>query len=410
MTKALQKMVNECLVSRPARPCQLRFPAELERRFKDDQRDIKIREAILVSAIASALFDLMLIGDYVTSPVAFERGIVLRLLIFTPFALASMWILHRWRVEPVREVALAMAASLAGACVLAIDFGCNGPVSALSQVGMLAVIAAVTVTLGMSLPYAAALSAILLCEDAVFLACDRWLTSGQKMACALPIGAATLLLVISVYRGEVLERKAYLLFLQEELRVARLAGLNQDLAEISSRDSLTGLSNRRNFDEYLQRAWEQAQREATPISIIMADIDHFKSVNDSFGHLFGDRVLVAMTEIFRTNFRMGEGLVARFGGEEFVVVLPRLDLDAACQAAERLCSHVRTMGLAVPNGGSSLHVTISCGVSSGYTSNLIQPFELMALADQALYRAKNSGRDQVCWATASSETALLTQV
>lgn len=396
-------MVTECLNPEFGRTFRLRFPLELESRFKDDRREIKIRETILVGCIAALLFDLMLISDYASGPITFEHGIILRLLIFTPFILTSTWIVHRWRVDPVREVAFSAVVALAGACVLMIGFGYNGPVSVLSQVGLLAVIAAGTVTLEMSLPYASALSAILLCEDAVFLVCDRCLTCGQKVTGASMLCAGTLLLVISVYRRELLERKAYLFFLREELRVKRLADRNQNLAKISSRDSLTGLSNRRNFDEHLQRAWEQAELEATPISVIMVDIDRFKSVNDNFGHLFGDQVIVAVTEALRENFRRSEDIVARFGGEEFVVVMPRLELDDACEAAERLCSYVRRMELASPTDGSPFKVTISCGVSSGYVTGLIKQSEMIELADKALYRAKQSGRDRVCCAGASNE-------
>src|SRR5450631_1215188 len=127
----------------------------------------------------------------------------------------------------------------------------------------------------------------------------------------------------------------------------------------------------------------------------------FKAANDNFGHLFGDQVLVAVSNILRTSFRHGEDLVARFGGEEFVVVLPRLDLDAAREAAERICRHMRRTKLATPNGGSPLRVTISCGVRSGYVSGMNDPSEMIVLADQALYLAKQSGRDQVCWTTHS---------
>jgi diguanylate cyclase (GGDEF)-like protein len=401
--KTLQQMVNECLNPGSGRRSQHRFPPELEKRFKDDQRDVKIRETILIGCIAALLYDLMLISDYTSGSFTFERGIFFRLFIFTPLFLMSIWIVHRWRVDPVREVVLVVAVSLAGACELMINFGYNGPVSAISQVGLLSIIYAGTVSLGTSLRYASAISAIMLCEDAVFFACDRWLTNGQKGTCASLIVACTLLLIISVYRTEILERKAYLFFLREELRVARLSDHNRELAEISNLDSLTGLSNRRDFDEYLQRSWEQAQQEATPISIILADIDHFKAINDNFGHLFGDHVLVAVSQILRSNFRHGEDLVARFGGEEFVVVLPRLDLDVAREAAERMCRQVRQMKLATPIGGSPLRVTISCGVSSGSVSSINAPSEMMVSADQALYRAKQSGRDQVCWTTHSSK-------
>ena len=408
MTKALQEMVNECLDSRAGRRLQVSFPPVLEKRFKDDRRNEKIRETILAGCIASLFYDLMLISDYAKGPQAFWRGILLRLCVFTPFVLASIWIAHRWRVEPVREIAFAAAGSLAGACTLMIGFGCSAPVSALSELGLLAVIATGSVTLGLSLPYAAAMNAILLCSDVVFFAYDRWLTNAEKMACASMMGACTVLLVISVYRGEAMERTAYLLFLREELRVESLADLNQNLTEISSQDGLTGLSNRRCFDEYLHWAWERAREETAPISIIMADLDHFKAVNDNFGHPFGDQVLVAVAEILRANFRSGEDMVARFGGEEFIVVLPHLDLDAARQAAERLCSQVRKMELVAPNDGSLLHITVSLGVSSGHVSSLTTPSELISLADQALYRAKHSGRNQVCWAANSSKTAALT--
>lgn len=166
------------------------------------------------------------------------------------------------------------------------------------------------------------------------------------------------------------------------------------LERLAAFDGLTGIANRRSFDEKLALEWLRARREKLPISLMMLDVDHFKPFNDSYGHQAGDDCLRRIAECLAAIvFRPGD-LVARYGGEEFAMVLPACDVEGALIVADRVRDAVTR--LAIPHAGGAFgHVTVSIGVSSGVPSQGIDPDSMIKAADTALYRAKHEGRDRV---------------
>ncbi|WP_300156009.1 diguanylate cyclase [Solidesulfovibrio sp.] len=176
---------------------------------------------------------------------------------------------------------------------------------------------------------------------------------------------------------------------------AALEQSNRSLAVLTRTDGLTGIANRRHFDAALTLACARHDCQGAPLSLIMLDIDHFKAFNDLYGHVEGDACLRRVGETL-TKTVVGRGcLVARYGGEEFACVLPRTDLAAARQAAQRIRLAVRA--LAIPHAGSAAgdRVTASLGVVTWAGTAPASPRDLVARADALLYRAKSSGRDCV---------------
>ena len=167
--------------------------------------------------------------------------------------------------------------------------------------------------------------------------------------------------------------------------------LREALRQQALRDPLTGLYNRRYLDETFGEALAQATRTQTPLSIIMADIDHFKQINDTWGHPIGDQVLQSVAQYLRRNVRRDD-VVCRAGGEEFVLLLPDTPLAVACERAEQLRAFIRAMPLLRDEPERS--VTLSWGVAS-FPGHGLNPDALLARADAALYRAKATGRDRV---------------
>ncbi|MGA2022595.1 MAG: diguanylate cyclase [Candidatus Sulfotelmatobacter sp.] len=175
--------------------------------------------------------------------------------------------------------------------------------------------------------------------------------------------------------------------------------LREALRTQSVRDSLTGLYNRRYLEEVLDRETRRAGRAGLSMGILMLDLDHFKRFNDTYGHDAGDAVLRETAAFLLKNVR-AEDFVCRFGGEEFVVILPTADLEGSRTRGERLRSNMRE--LTIMHQGKSLGmVTLSIGVAT-FPANGMSPKELMAAADAALYEAKRGGRDQVAVAPATS--------
>ncbi|HYH49910.1 MAG TPA: diguanylate cyclase [Acidimicrobiia bacterium] len=168
-----------------------------------------------------------------------------------------------------------------------------------------------------------------------------------------------------------------------------LAQLNVELEYMSRTDPVTGLYNRRHLEEHLRLALSAARRHSQPLSVLLADIDHFKSINDRFGHETGDRVLRSVADRFRASLR-AEDVVARWGGEEFVVVLPLTSASGAMIAAERL--RIAIAESPVPADGTAIPVTISLGCT---TATDADPDELLRRCDDALYEAKAAGRNSV---------------
>jgi diguanylate cyclase (GGDEF)-like protein len=176
---------------------------------------------------------------------------------------------------------------------------------------------------------------------------------------------------------------------------ARLSDLNQHLQLLSVTDGLTQIANRRGFDASLQRAWRDAEREETTISLLMVDIDQFKGFNDTYGHPAGDECLRRVASLVNGHARRPYDVAARLGGEEFALLMPRTDEAGAAMIAERLRAGIEN--LLIPNAATRLgHVTISGGVVT------LRPFAggpgpavMTEAADQALYRAKSGGRNRI---------------
>jgi diguanylate cyclase (GGDEF)-like protein len=198
---------------------------------------------------------------------------------------------------------------------------------------------------------------------------------------ALAIGGATLFIcVLMVVQAVALRR---------ELR--RRAEAEADLAALSMTDALTGLPNRRQFDDFISREWRRASRTGTPLSLLLIDADRFKEINDRHGHIHGDDVLRALAATIAGSIRRPGDLAARFGGEEFAVVLPDTDPVGARRIAELI--RARLSSDVAAGGEPPLTVSIGVATARPRPGELLE--SLVTAVDTALYAAKRGGRDQI---------------
>ena len=188
-----------------------------------------------------------------------------------------------------------------------------------------------------------------------------------------------------------------LVLMERKNITAQLKRANQQLLALAFHDALTGITNRRGFEEAVHRAWRVAIEQSTPLALLLIDVDHFKQYNDQYGHPAGDRCLIRIADMLNRIAGGGENSVARFGGEEFIVLLPGCAAGASFTMAETLRKSI--IQEAIPHDANSSWgmVTVSIGCASTVPHAEENPDDLIARADQALYRAKQNGRN--CWAT-----------
>ena len=223
-----------------------------------------------------------------------------------------------------------------------------------------------------------------------------WALAGEQL---LPTALAFVALVVALYVGVLLSqvraRNRLLRAREEELHQA-----TERLHELAHTDGLTGVANRRQFDEALEREWARAQRHKAPLCLLLIDLDHFKAVNDRLGHAEGDNVLRSLPAMLQPQLRRPLDLLARFGGEEFVVLLPDTDIKAAARIAEQMREAIET-GFAQRAGivDEGITVTASLGCAGTVPAVNSDSKLLLRKADELLYEAKAAGRNRVLAAT-----------
>lgn len=171
--------------------------------------------------------------------------------------------------------------------------------------------------------------------------------------------------------------------------------LQDKLAALATLDGLTGIANRRHFDERLDEEWARAKRDGTPLSLLLIDVDHFKKFNDQYGHQAGDACLRSLGRILAAQVRRPADLAARYGGEEFALLLPNTGADGCLEVGERVREALRELGMLHALNQPSRLVTVSLGGATNIPAQVMASDSLVAAADRALYAAKESGRDRL---------------
>ncbi|GAB4361610.1 MAG: hypothetical protein Fur0042_31130 [Cyanophyceae cyanobacterium] len=235
---------------------------------------------------------------------------------------------------------------------------------------------------------------------------DPWQSFEQELLVAVAsqvgvaLAQARLLAAEREQRELLAERNEELQRTEAQLRVA-----NQELERRASIDGLTQLANRRQFDSCFARDWARAQRQGTPIALLMCDVDYFKLYNDCYGHQMGDDCLVAVAEVLGGSLQRGTDLAARYGGEEFIILLPDTDRAGAIALAERIRAGVVARQLPHADSPIADWVTLSVGIAWTVPGGAEQPESLLARADAALYQAKRKGRNTYCVAPEAGATS-----
>ncbi len=219
---------------------------------------------------------------------------------------------------------------------------------------------------------------------------ERGISAGGDDYLSKPTSQAVLSAKIRAMQ-RIVQMRTSLVVLARELDAA-----NHELKRLSASDGLTGIANRRFFDDYLSREWRRARREESVISLLMCDVDHFKSFNDTYGHQAGDDCLRRIAISLSDTMERAPDIVARYGGEEFAIILPQTPRAGAQLVAERVRLAIEALNL--PHAGSPQAIaTISIGLATMWPNNQNMMQCMIQNADRALYRAKSLGRNAVCY-------------
>ncbi len=168
-------------------------------------------------------------------------------------------------------------------------------------------------------------------------------------------------------------------------------------------DDLTQIPNRRYFNRYFQQEWRRSQREYSPMSLLLCDLDYFKSYNDYYGHQQGDYCLRQVAQILQETLKRPGDMVFRYGGEEFAIILPNTASEGAEFIAEQIVQRIQQQQIAHSPSPINPYVSISLGIAVTLNSTILSPETLFEMADMALYRAKATGRNRYCLQTISQE-------
>lgn len=374
-----------------------RFPAALAARFEADCGRPRSRHCglIILAATLSAAFLWALLGGVPASNQAASRAIFLQGAV--PFS-AAMGILLLTRPAPfLRELALALTPSaFAGSMFVLFMMGHYADPGVLVG-GSLLLLNFAAIALQIRFGYMLGFTALLMGGFAATIERVANLPSVQGWNLWLETLIAAGFMLLANWRLHAEQRRNYALILREKLRLEDLSQQNETLDALVRSDALTGLANRRGYDAWLHSLWLQARASQLQLGLIIVDIDRFKAYNDFYGHAEGDACLQAVARSLREQLRGTSDMLARFGGEEFAVLLPGLDAERCGNIAERLRLAVEALEL--PHLGTGGTVTLSCGAASLPAAAPFQPADLFAAADAALYAAKDGGRNRVCIAS-----------
>jgi len=392
-------------VRRDHRQPVLRFgDAAQEQRFIDSTQDARIRHFMVSGVVALVIFNLFLLSDWLMAPDTFWLAARLRLLVFTPVALAVLYLPWR-RIDLVKAVPAHVVESVivasgvaAAACLTVVLIATDSPYAGMYRCGLLPILVYGTLVQRFRFRFALLFAA---CVVACHLA-SLWLAMGQPSPYPEIEAPAFLVLVVVAgytlimnFRMEKEERHRFQQKERQALLRSELEASQAQMAALSRQDALTGVPNRRRFDEVAQAQWRQHERSGECLAVLLVDVDHFKAYNDHHGHPAGDQCLKLVAQALQTALREPDAALARWGGEEFIVLLPHADVALTEAVAARLCAAVRMLGLRHGGGGVNGVVTISVGAALACPATDRKQLPAVAgQADAALYQAKRDGRDR----------------
>jgi len=368
-------------------PMEAAFQAEMDR-----WREQRVAKNGLIAVL---LYGAFAASDRVMVPDVYQQAWAIRFLLVIPLMLFCTFAVYKIKQSTWREVLLASTAVVAGISLAGIAALSSHPNAAHYQTGITLIILFGNIVLSLRFRSALLSSVVMTAVYAVMLLRIPTMLPEVRFNNWLFCFSAVIISLVANYRMDQDQRRAYLARAREQARNAELSHAVELLAKLSAEDALTQIANRREFERRLGIEWSRARRDHQPLALIMVDVDCFKNFNDHYGHPAGDACLQQIATALRSITKRPADLVARFGGEEFVALLPATPLDNAVELAAQM--HQAVIDLQIPHATSHVapRVTASFGVAVVQPAMCEDLSELVAAADAALYDAKEHGRNRV---------------
>ncbi|WP_319519589.1 diguanylate cyclase [uncultured Martelella sp.] len=372
------------------------FPAALEDRFNEHIHTNRHRQVVRAAVVGIVFLFAFVSIDLIYRPALLVHLSIIRAgVILTIMAALSLVIICKQDIRlPGLMSILGISAASLGTGLMLVSIG--NPIVRFEPYTFILVAVIANIALPLRPPQALLASTINFAIAVYFIMPLPALLPDEKASPLIFLLATTLMTLLANVRIETIERKIFLLYLREKLRGEALLHEYRSLDQISNTDALTDLANRRLFDDSLKQNWQAARLNGEPLTLLMIDIDHFKGYNDTYGHPAGDECLKRVAQALKACTRSDRDLPARFGGEEFALILSGCDESGGLRMAARI--HETIAGLAITHATSPLkRLSVSIGVASERPSDTThEPRNLLLRADRVLYEAKQAGRNRTC--------------
>jgi len=374
---------------------RLRFDDVLEKRFNQIVTALHARHVRINYMLAVFFLDIFAVADYYFLPDVYQIAWLLRFALITPIFVIAIWFEFIPKRNYHREWVTLQLIFMTTTTLMLLFSMSKSPDVAHYQVCLIAIMVFSNLLTNMrtvlALPASIVFALMYLLAITVGLRLPVHLVGNYGMFMALLVALS----MVACYRRERHQRTVFLMLALLDISEQRQSEAHAALQKLASLDPLTGLANRRSFDEEYPRLWKEGVRQSQPLSILFVDLDRFKAYNDTYGHAMGDEALRRFADILReTAARRPLDMAVRNGGEEFLIVLPDTPLDVAINIAQTLVA--RLSGLAIAHEASSFGVlTASVGVAGGQPKAGLSPQVFVDQADEAMYKAKDGGRNRV---------------
>jgi diguanylate cyclase (GGDEF)-like protein len=373
---------------------KLRFGGGLEQRYRRYRglRDRRyVRQMVNMLLVLYAVYGVL---DWMILGAAVEPVLQLRYAMGMPGLTAVWFLVHAKKLEAYLDKLVMVGLFWLSLTTLSMARVVPMPEQGLYLISELGILMA-GLTIGRMRFWTSLISALLFMLSYVLVLNPFYAEGSYLLYVLFLTSCAVALCLLAQYSIDRTNRREFLQRVLIHRKNHQLERLNSRLRDLAEVDSLTGIANRRTFDQVLDEEWRRARRRGYSLAILMCDIDYFKAYNDTFGHQQGYICIQQVAKTMKQMVHRPGDLVARYGGEEFAVVLPALDAEEAANVARHICEGVRSLQLSHPLSQNNDYVTISVGVAAIVPSRHNRANDLVGWADEALYKAKKSGRNQV---------------